>query len=650
MKSKISFFNKTIFKKNMILYWPIWVVYTILLIFAQPIMFWSSCYYAKYYDKYTYVDKLEDFIDVLYLDSHVYFIALVALVSGMALFYYLYNHKSANMMHAFPVDRTQLFGTNVISGLTFLVVPQTISCLLLMIVALCNGVAEVHYVAYWWLLAVGTDFVAFAFVTFCAMFTGHLIALSVYAVIVNCFSYFIYYLIRITITVFGFGISDFGSKTLKFVALFSPTECLINNVGMCKNYDPVTRVCTGTLVYGVEVLVIYLVVAVLLYVAAFVTYKKRHVEQAGEFITVGWVKPIFRYGIALAGGFVGSILMREFLSSIGIGCNRIVFIILLVLLSAICFFVADMLIHKSFRVFKKKNWLHCGICMVAIVITFFGMLGIGKQYEDYQPKMAEIEYAYVDWGFEIKLEGEEAETILALHQEILDMKNICMEYEEKGGNKSYEYVRIGYVLKDGETIRRSYSLPNEYVQSHQILTQIADLETDVDNYLDYAFVQNYEKIENFGDGWFEARFLESAFVDSEGNTNYNSETKNFSAEQTKEMFDAVVADAKAGTLMKYNVHSQWMKEESAASYTSTQAYLLIQFKDPNSEDSKLLLEEYSYTYPNGVQVEQSAENAETWFSTHLIFGPDCENIVSKLIKFGFIESVDDIYWGEPVAD
>ena len=78
MKSKISFFNKTIFKKNVTLYWPIWVLYTVFLVFVQPVMFWSSCYYSKYYDEYTYQDKLEDLIEVIYFDFHVYIIAFVA--------------------------------------------------------------------------------------------------------------------------------------------------------------------------------------------------------------------------------------------------------------------------------------------------------------------------------------------------------------------------------------------------------------------------------------------------------------------------------------------------------------------------------------------------------------------------------------------
>ena len=50
MKSKISFFNKTIFKKNVTLYWPIWALYTLILIIAQPLMLWSDFYYSHFYD------------------------------------------------------------------------------------------------------------------------------------------------------------------------------------------------------------------------------------------------------------------------------------------------------------------------------------------------------------------------------------------------------------------------------------------------------------------------------------------------------------------------------------------------------------------------------------------------------------------------
>ena len=104
MKSKISFFNKTIFKKNVTLYWPIWGMYTIFLVFVQPVMFWSSCYNSRFYDEYSYANKLEDLIEVIYLDVHVYFIAYIALISGVALFQYLHKHHFYHLVSLYALS------------------------------------------------------------------------------------------------------------------------------------------------------------------------------------------------------------------------------------------------------------------------------------------------------------------------------------------------------------------------------------------------------------------------------------------------------------------------------------------------------------------------------------------------------------------
>lgn len=41
MKSKTSFINKTMLQKNVKLYWPIWTLYTIVLLFNGPFSMWS---------------------------------------------------------------------------------------------------------------------------------------------------------------------------------------------------------------------------------------------------------------------------------------------------------------------------------------------------------------------------------------------------------------------------------------------------------------------------------------------------------------------------------------------------------------------------------------------------------------------------------
>lgn len=97
MKSKTSFFNRTVFKKNMTLYWPIWVCYLLYGMVKVPGQLWSRLQqqtdmtaYARDYALY----------NSLRLEVDVAAIAIMAVVCGMALFGYLFTQKNAYMIHA----------------------------------------------------------------------------------------------------------------------------------------------------------------------------------------------------------------------------------------------------------------------------------------------------------------------------------------------------------------------------------------------------------------------------------------------------------------------------------------------------------------------------------------------------------------------
>ena len=154
MKSKISFFNnffnKTIFLKNITLYWPIWVIYTVLCLIFQPIMLWFSFSVGSMMSGgYTTEQRLQDLDYCVRFESYVVIIAFAALVTGMALYSYMYNQKSANMIHSLPVDRTQLLGTTLISGWAFLIVPLFVTAVITSMLCIAYEVPGVSYVWIW---------------------------------------------------------------------------------------------------------------------------------------------------------------------------------------------------------------------------------------------------------------------------------------------------------------------------------------------------------------------------------------------------------------------------------------------------------------------------------------------------------------------
>lgn len=53
MKSKTSCFNKTIFKKNMTHFWPLWALYSCYLIVSLPVGLWFNMRYYLQDDSYS---------------------------------------------------------------------------------------------------------------------------------------------------------------------------------------------------------------------------------------------------------------------------------------------------------------------------------------------------------------------------------------------------------------------------------------------------------------------------------------------------------------------------------------------------------------------------------------------------------------------
>lgn len=639
MKSKKSFFNKSIFKKNVFLYWPLWAVYTVFLFCMQPGMLWVYNYNANFRTGYVMMDRVRDLISTLSMEGYILLIAFFAIFYGMALYSYLYNSKSANMIHALPVDRTQLFGTNVLSGLAFLIVPQVFVALLSVVVCLAYGITRIHYLGIWLLMAMGTSVVAFSIITFCAMFTGLLVALPVYVIILNLLSHWVYYIVYVVVTTFGYGVNNIGVETSKLAELTSPFFCFMSYVGIYRDYNTAGEL-RGIGVEGVGILCAYLVVAVVLYVLSYVIYQKRKIESAGDLITINWVKPVFRFGAGLSGGIFFGLLLRELLCSIGIGCPLPVAVVLMLVMGAIAYFAADMLVHKSFHVFKKKNWVGCGAFSIALLVTFLGLYGVSNYYENYMPEKEHILKATINMGYEVELEGEDCQMIMDIHEKILEQKAYSENYRENGGYK-YAYVSIYYLMDDGERIRRSYEIPFEYEDTVVVLKMIDELEQNPENFYRNMFGKYHDQINEFGGGWVEFSSTDKV---EQGMDYY--ENISVTQEQAAKLYQAILADVEAGTLMSYNVYrnENWVDGKNVLKYKNSSAYLMIEYKQPyqESENTLINMSENSFGYVQMVPAETSA----SWHNCHIKFGPDCENIINALIEFGIIESADDIWWGE----
>ena len=128
MKSKISCFNKTIFKKNLTHFWPLWLAYAGYMIIVLPASIWQKMS-ITYVDDYYSVSsrQLSNISTVLGNALNPFGVFIFAVVAVMAVFSYLYSPKNANMIHSLPVNRKELFITNFLSEFVFMVIPEVIA-------------------------------------------------------------------------------------------------------------------------------------------------------------------------------------------------------------------------------------------------------------------------------------------------------------------------------------------------------------------------------------------------------------------------------------------------------------------------------------------------------------------------------------------
>lgn len=638
MKSKISFFNKTIFWKNVTLYWPIWGIYTFALFLMQPATIWLSNNWG-HFTEYTDAMKLRDLIWCLQFESYVWWIAITALVSGMALFHFMYNHKSANMIHALPVDRNQLYGTTVISGLAFLIVPQLVMAVMSTILCLVYAVPGIGYLWMWFLAAAALSIIAFSIVTICALFTGHIAVMPMYVVAVNLIPWVVYYLVEVVITTFAFGVTYLDDRATDLVRVFCPMECFYEYLTWNCDYSDMGNVESVTL-EGTKYLVLYLVLAIIFYVSAYVIYRKRKIEQAGDFLTVNWVKPIFRVVVSIFGAIYGALLVRQVLMETSIGCGIFLFVCLLVVIGGVFYFAADMFIKKSFHVFKKSNWMRCGISSAIVALAFFGMYGLSGVYEKEVPELEDIRYAEIRLGYQVTLFGEQAEPILEIQKAIQEQADFI---EENIDSRNYYYnsVRISYVLHDGTRIERYYPVleMEENEELEEIFYQIKLLESNEENFLVNTFGRDYANVSTFYTGALEGHFIEpedrekeDCFAEAEFGT------KKLNEEQTKELYYALIEDVKAGTLMKYNVYNGkyiHMEDAYVDYYWSSEVLLYLEYESPTANEPKA---ESSYA------VAPEDEYYKSPNYVYVYIGPDCTNVVNKLVELGIIESVEHLWW------
>ncbi len=457
MKSATSFFNPTLLKKNLTRYWPIWALYTLIWTYALPVRCLMVVSRNQLWMGDTPVQQVKTFANEIpnLLEGFGTFMAFsFGILTAMGMFSYLYNNRSAGMMHTLPIRREGLFLTGYVSGLVCLLGSHCVVWLLTLAAEGLSGYMDLYTISIWLAAQSAMCLFFYSFAVFCAMFTGHLLALPAFYGILNFLAIVVFSLVDYLVEPFLYGFAGLPGGASTVVEWLTPAMCLGEEVRW-RRINSIYRL------EGVAELAIYAAVGLILAGLALLVYRRRHVETAGDVVSVSVVKPIFKYGVALCSGLcLGFWLHAMFGINIPGGLTGN-----LLLWTAIGYFVAEMLLKKSFRVWKA--WRGGAVLLALVAVGLFWLQMDGFGFVSRVPSLQSVVsvkvegrggYPY-DEGRTADFTTEDRDIIaktVALHKAIVNEH----QNPEFGNGSDSEYfgLDVTYTLTNGTVLRRSYHI------------------------------------------------------------------------------------------------------------------------------------------------------------------------------------------------
>lgn len=649
--------NRTILKKTFFRFWPIWALYLIILIFIMPVNLFNNLIHGPVDSAnaaipgYLESQKLIDLLQVLDLNGVPVLIAVFAIIAAVSVFSYLYMAKSSNMLHAFPVTRKELYATNYLAGFLMLLLPAVVVFLLSLVVCLVMQVPGIAYLCMWLVAHVGMSFFFFSLAVFCCMLTGHFFGGFGFYVLFNVFYCVIAALFRSLAEQICYGLRLDGGIADVPGSFLSPAIYLSNAGRFDFSYKMSGLVVENVTVHGGAGVALYCIPAIILVLLGVFLYHRRHLECAAEMTAHAFVKPMLRWMVTIVGA-AGLSMWFAIVLFDGSDLFLVALLAMMVVSSWCIFFVLEMAIQKRFKIFKKRRFLEWGICAILLLLSVGALetdvIGVEKRVPVASEVQGVIVYAEHDM---LVTDPEDIAVILAAHQELIDHK---AEYEafvedealDRDENPS-AFVRLEYVMKDGNGFKRGYTLPigADYLYDKTRATgMIRALQEETNSHVESWLIQNHEDLE----------MLDGIVYKY---TMYSASEVVLNKEQLEALYPAMLQDVKENntrrllgsetdaTFENYDCHIEFtaMTEELPLTVHDQISALRAMVKDTSNKTGGTLEEpkEIATYYATSSYYDETATGkyiVNGYFDVY----STCEHTIKALLDLGIITSVDEI--------
>ena len=389
MRSKISCFNKTLFKmdvKGMIAAIAVMSIIVLGMIIIPNFYVLS---HTSQSDKLMVTsDVIRSMVDTL---VNPVFIATICIVLATMIFAYGYNKRSSYMLHSMPIGRLEHFGSHCLAGLVTIISIEIICYVPLFIVA--GGYGFLYTYVFLGMLETFVEILYFyALAVFCVVVCGYAFLSVVTFGVLNMIWWFINMVLSIFHYVLLYDpiVINYGSGA-GFV-FFEGTDFLFPAKFFAEVSNALSIAFDAQTVDGVGrfMHVLWMIFpAVFLYVVSAILYKRKKLEKVDEMVAFDWCKVVFRvlFTVCMSGlASCGAVLVTGSFGSIADDRTGVITIIIVLICvgGALGFMISEMLLQKTVHIFRSRKiaWIQgtasLGAVLVYVVILATGTIGPQK--------------------------------------------------------------------------------------------------------------------------------------------------------------------------------------------------------------------------------------------------------------------------------
>lgn len=440
MKFKISLIDKSILINNLKRFGWIGVIYFIGLLYIPLYIITQKTRVEN-----DYIKAIPNIFNTIWSVQGL-FILIISIFLGTLLFRYIQTKEACDSIHSLPITRAVLFRTHILSGFIILFIPMLISMLIIIIIKAFIGVPVLFSVAdivKWSLISILFSIVFFIITVFSGMLTGNSLLQALVATILLLLPAFLF----VTIT-YNFEFLIFG-----YISSLSDINWTI--------LSPIIRVLgLETNKLSTIEIIIYVLLIIILTIFSEFLYKIRKLEMAGQSIAFTKLNYLFKYTAAFCGMLLfGSYFKASFNSVFSAYTGYVIG-------SFLCYFIAEMIINKTFWVFRNyKGYL---IFCLVFVFIITGIKTDITGFERYVPKAENIKgvyfsgyglYNYSIYRNKLILNNKDyIDNVLDLHKAIIKSKDKVLNKQNNKNNQARLDATIVYILKNNKEIVRKYNI------------------------------------------------------------------------------------------------------------------------------------------------------------------------------------------------